>query len=135
MNLAQKLGATEEGKHLEIEFFVPDKDRQGEVVADWQDWCDRHRDLATRIGDGSTASPTAFEGTYLTRSGETIFENTYRVYTHFHPAKLYEHYSDLEGLLYGFLEMANQECVVFRLYDGSINGLFTIYRDVLGPGH
>jgi hypothetical protein len=63
LDLGKELGATEEPSSQRLTLYVPNKDRNGELIADHEKWCKETQELLTAIGGGATAFPPV-DGTW-----------------------------------------------------------------------
>jgi hypothetical protein len=63
LNLGKELGASEEPVAQRLTLYIPNKDRQDQVVADHNAWVTEAQELLTRIGKGATAFPPV-DGTW-----------------------------------------------------------------------
>jgi hypothetical protein len=115
-DLREELGATEEPSAQRLTLYVPDKDREGELIADHAGWCRKAQQLLTEIGGGATAFPPV-DGTWRKPDGGDLWEQTRIIYTYINPDRLAANMSRLRAFLHRFGRDTNQGQVVFE-FDG-----------------
>lgn len=57
LDIARELGATEVTSEQRLTLYIPNKDRDGNVLADHADWVREAQEILTDIGNGATAYP------------------------------------------------------------------------------
>jgi hypothetical protein len=115
-HLGKELGATEEPSAQRLTLYIPNKDRDGALIADHEGWCKRAQELLTEIGGGATAFPSV-DGTWRKPDGGDLWEQTKIVFTYIDPDKLAANTTQLRALLHRFGRETNQGKVVFE-FDG-----------------
>lgn len=117
LDLGQELGATENPSSQRLTLYIPNKDRNGELVKDHQYWCEEAQRLLTDIGGGATAFPPV-DGTWRKPDGTDLWEQTRIIYTYADPDKMVANMRSLRDFLHCFGRETNQGEVVFE-FDGS----------------
>jgi hypothetical protein len=112
-NLGKELGATEEPSAQRLTLYIPNKDREGGLIADHAKWASEAQELLTDIGDGATAFPPV-DGTWRKPDGSNLWEQTKIVYTYIDPDKLAANMPRLRNFLHRFGRETNQGKVVFE---------------------
>ncbi len=79
LDLGVELGATEAASTQRLSLYVPNKDRNGRKVLNYERWVTEARTLLSLIGRGATALPPA-DGTWENDKGTLIWEQTRIVY-------------------------------------------------------
>jgi hypothetical protein len=118
LDLGNALGATDEPFGQRLTLYVPNKDREGNGVANHAEWCKLAQELLTAIGDGATAFPPV-DGTWRKPDGTDLWEQTKIIYTYVDPEKLVANVRRLREFLHRFGRETNQGRVVFE-FDGKL---------------
>jgi hypothetical protein len=118
LDLGKELGATEEPSAQRLTLYIPNKDRNGELIGDHDGWSREAQELLTAIGDGATAFPPV-DGTWRKPDGTDLWEQTRIIYTYVDPDKLDANLSRLREFLHRFGRKTNQGRVVFE-FDGKL---------------
>jgi hypothetical protein len=113
-NLGKELGATEEPLGQRLTLYIPNKDRDGNLVIDHAKWAKEAHELLTEIGNGATAFPPV-EGTWRKPDGTDLWEQTKMIYVYVDPDKFAENLQRLRIFLHRFGRETNQGKVVFEL--------------------
>jgi hypothetical protein len=79
MDLAKEFGAEEGFSTQKLCLYIPNKDKDGTEVLDYEHWVNEAREILSRIGGGATALPPA-DGTWEKENGEILWEQTRLVY-------------------------------------------------------
>lgn len=116
LNLGKELGAREEPSVQRLTLYIPNKDRVGELINQYEKWTNEAQELLTEIGGGATAFPPV-EGTWRKPDGSNLWEQTKIIYTYIHPDKLKANLLRLRTFLHRFGRETNQGEVVFE-FDG-----------------
>ena len=115
-DLGKELGSNEEYSSQRLTLFLPNKDKNGVVLADMEKWVNESRELLSRIGGGSTAYPPA-DGNWVNEKGEILWEQTRIVFCYVYPDKLVEHATRLRDFLHRFGRETHQGEVVVEFDD------------------
>lgn len=116
LNLGKELGATEEPSAQRLTLYIPNKDRDGELVKDHERWTKEAQEILTEIGSGATAFPPV-DGTWRKPDGSDLWELTKIIYAYIDPDKLAANMKRLRTFLHRFGRETNQGQVVFE-FDG-----------------
>ncbi len=116
INLGKELGATEEPAAQRLTLYIPNKDRQDQVIAEHDKWVKEAQELLTAIGRGATAFPPV-DGTWEKPDGSVLWENTRIIYTFIDPDRLAANLTRLREFLHRFGRDTNQGEVKFE-FDG-----------------
>ncbi len=111
MDLAAELGAIEESSTQRLTLYVPNKDRNGRKVKNYERWVKEARALLSLIGGGATALPPA-DGTWANEAGTLIWEQTRIVYCFVFAEQLEARIKDLREFVHRFGRETNQGEVV-----------------------
>ena len=57
LDFGMALGATDESSGQRLTLYIPNMDKEGNVLADHSVWCKQAQELLTEIGKGATAFP------------------------------------------------------------------------------
>ena len=71
MDIAKELGAVEAVWTQKLSLYVPDKDKDGAEIPDYERWVKAAREVLSRIGRGSMALPPG-DGTWEKEAGEIL---------------------------------------------------------------
>jgi hypothetical protein len=115
-DLVKELGAEEEPLGERLTLYIPDKDCNGDVVANHQKWVREGQELLTDIGDGATCFPPV-TGTLRKPDGEDLWEQTTMIYSFIDPVKFRANMARLRNFLHRFGRETKQGKVVFELSD------------------
>ena len=116
MDIAKELGAEEGAWTQKLSLYMPDKDKDGAQVADYQKWVQEAREVLSWIGRGSTALPPG-DGTWEKESGDILWEKTTLVYCFVDPDRFEANITNLRTFLHRFGRETNQGEVVVE-FDG-----------------
>ena len=116
VDLGKELGATEAPFAQRLTLYIPNKDRDGELVKDHDGWTRQAQQLLNDIGGGSTAFPPV-DGTWRKPDGSDLWEQTRIIYSYVDPDKLVAYLQRLRAFLHRFGRETNQGEVVFE-FDG-----------------
>jgi hypothetical protein len=112
LDLVTELGAFEGTSTQRLTLYIPNMDRDGQVVVDQEQWVGKARELLTAIGRGATALPPA-DGNWLNEeTGTVIWEQTRIVYCFIVPDRFRARIKDLRTFLHRFGRETNQGEVV-----------------------
>lgn len=75
MDLAKEFGAEEAFSTQKLCLYIPDKDKDGVKVHNYENWVKEAREILGHIGGGATALPPA-DGTWEKENGEILWEQT-----------------------------------------------------------
>ena len=115
--LARVLGALEEPSIQQLTLYIPNKDKNGRQIKNFERWVQEAQRILALIGGGSTALPPA-DGTWLNpENDEIILEKTKIIYTYVYPDKFEENIGSLREFLHKFGRETNQGEVVLE-FDG-----------------
>ena len=112
-DLGKELGATEEPSAQRLTLYVPNKDREGNLISDHEAWCTEAQKLLTEIGGGATAFPPV-DGTWRKPDGSDLWEQTKIIYTYIDPDRMAANISRLREFLHRFGLKTEQGKVVFE---------------------
>jgi len=115
-DLGKELGATDEPSSQRLTLYIPNKDRNGQLIADHEGWCKEAQELLTAIGHGATAFPPV-DGTWRKPDGSDLWEQTKIIYTYIDPDKMAAYMPRLRQFLHRFGRESNQGKVVFEFDD------------------
>ena len=115
LDLGKALGATDEPSGQRLTLYIPNKDKNGNAIANHADWCKHAQELLTAIGDGATAFPPV-DGTWRKPDGTDLWEQTKIIYTYIDPEKLVPNLQRLREFLHRFGRETNQGRVVFEFH-------------------
>ena len=113
LDLVQQLGANEEPFGQRLTLYIPNKDRNGNVLPDHEKWTKEAQELLTEIGDGATSFPPV-DGTWRKPDGTDLWEQTKMIYAYIDPDKLAANKGRLRSFLHRFGCKTNQGKVVFE---------------------
>src|SRR6478736_4310923 len=116
MDLAKELRAEEGFSTQKLCLYIPDRDKDGGEVADYERWVREARELLSRIGGGATALPAA-DGTWEKETGDILWEHTRLVYCFVDPDRFEANVKDLRNFLHRFGRETKQGEVVAE-FDG-----------------
>lgn len=116
MDIAKELGAEEGFSTQKLSLYLPNKDRDGALVPDQEQWVHESRAILSRFGGGSTALPPA-DGTWERESGDILWEQTRLVYCFVDPDRFESTINILRKFLHRFGRDTNQGEVVVE-FDG-----------------
>lgn len=116
MDLAKELGAVEEFSTQKLCLYIPDQDKDGGAVRDYERWVTEAREILSRIGGGTTALPPA-DGTWEKENGEILWEHTRLVYCFVDPDRFQANLQHLRSFLHRFGRETTQGEVVAE-FDG-----------------
>jgi hypothetical protein len=116
IDLGNELGAREAPFAQRLALYIPDRDCDGEPIADHEQWTTEAQELLTDIGGGASAFPPV-DGTWRKPDGDDIWEQTKIIYTYADPDKLSANLSKLRSFLHRFGRETNQGVVVVE-FDG-----------------
>lgn len=115
--LARVLGALEEPSIQQLTLYIPNKDKNGKQIKNFERWVQEAERILARIGGGATALPPA-DGTWLNpESGDIVHEKTKIICTYVYPDKFEENIGSLREFLHRFGRETNQGEVVIE-FDG-----------------
>jgi hypothetical protein len=112
-DLRQQLGATEQPSPQRLTLYIPNKDRDGVLLTNHEQWAREAQELLTEIGDGATAFPPV-DGTWRKPDGSYLWEQTKIIYTYIDPDKFAAKLPQLRSFLHRFGRETNQGVVVFE---------------------
>ena len=113
-DLVKELGAEEAPAGDRLTLYVPNKDRNGDVIANHQKWLTEGQELLTDIGGGASCFPP-ITGTWRKPDGEILWEETTMIYSFLDPDKFRANLQRLRSFLHRFGRETNQGQVVFEL--------------------
>ena len=116
LDLGDELGATAPPSAQRLSLYVPNKDCDGQVIAEYEAWCTEAQELLTAIGGGATAFPPV-DGTWKRPDGSVLWERTTIMYTYVDAEKLTEKIGQLREFLHRFGRETNQGEVIVE-FDG-----------------
>jgi hypothetical protein len=116
MDLANEFGAEEEFSTQKLCLYIPNKDKDGGEVRDYERWVKEAREILSRIGGGTTALPPA-DGTWEKENGEILWEQTRLVYCFVDPDRFEVNITNLRSFLHRFGRETSQGEVVVE-FDG-----------------
>lgn len=116
MDLAKELGAEEAFSTQKLCLYVPDKDKDGHDVPDYERWVKDAQEILSQIGRGTTALPPA-DGTWEMENGEILWERTRLVYCFIEADRFEANVESLRIFLHRFGRETNQGEVVAE-FDG-----------------
>jgi hypothetical protein len=116
VDLGKELGATSQPSPQRLTFYIPNKDRDGNLIEGHENWCKEPHELLTAIGDGATAFPPV-DGTWRKPDGTDLWEQTRIIYTYIDPEKMAANLMRLREFLHRFGRETKQGRVVFE-FDG-----------------
>jgi hypothetical protein len=123
MDLAKEFGADEAFSTQKLCLYLPDKDKDGGDVRDYDWWVKEAREILTRIGGGTTALPPA-DGTWEKENGEILWEQTRLVYCFVDADRFEANVKNLRDFLHRFGKATNQGEVVAE-FDGQFYRITT----------
>src|SRR4051812_15705661 len=129
MVLAAELGAEEGFSTQRLCLYIPDRDKEGGEVRDYERWVMEAREILSRIGGGATALPPA-DGTWEKEGGAILWERTRLVYCFVDPDRFEANIPNLRSFLHRFGRDTNQGEVVAE-FDGRFYRMRT-YDDPTG---
>src|SRR5437868_3463299 len=86
-DVSKELAATVDPAAQRLTLYIPNKDRDGKLIAKYKKWVEEAQELLTAIGKGATAFPPV-DGTWEMPDGTTLWESTTMVYTFVDPDRL-----------------------------------------------
>ena len=116
MDLARELGAEEGFSTQKLCLYIPDRDKDGGEVRDYERWVNEGREILSRIGGGATALPPA-DGTWEKANGDILWEQTRLVYCFVDADRFEANIKTLRAFLHRFGSETNQGEVVVE-FDG-----------------
>ena len=116
MDLAKEFGAEEACSTQKLCLYIPNKDKDGGDVLDYERWVKEAREILSRIGGGTTALPPA-DGTWEKENGEILWEQTRLVYCFVDPDRFEANIKNLRSFLHRFGRETSQGEVVVE-FDG-----------------
>ncbi len=116
MDLAQELGTVEGFSTQKLCLYLPNKNKHGDVIHDYERWVNEAREILSRIGGGATALPPA-DGTWEMENGEILWELTRLVYCFIDADRFEASIKVLRSYLHRFGRETNQGEVVVE-FDG-----------------
>jgi hypothetical protein len=117
MDLGKELGAEEEFTTTQrLCLYIPNKDKDGGDVPDYERWVKEAREILSRIGGGTTALPPA-DGTWEKANGEILWEQTRLVSCFVYADRFEANLKNLRTFLHRFGRETNQGEVVVE-FDG-----------------
>lgn len=118
LDFGRELGATDAPSGQRLTLYVPNKDKDGELVPNHPDWCKEAQELLTEIGTGATAFPPV-DGTWRKPDGTDLWEQTKMIYTYVDADKLAANMGRLREFLHRFGRETKQGQVVVE-FDGKL---------------
>ena len=116
IELGKEIGATEQTSTQRLTLYLPNKDKNDQVVENFPRWLTEARVLLGEIGGGSTAFPPA-DGTWINDEAQVVWEETRIVYCFIRPELLIGKVKSLRELLHRFGRETNQGEVIVE-FDG-----------------
>ncbi|MBM4071101.1 MAG: hypothetical protein FJ271_19465 [Planctomycetes bacterium] len=116
MDLAKELGADEGFSTQRLCLYIPNRDKDGSEIRDYEQWVTDEREMLTRIGGGTTTLPPA-DGTWEKPNGETLWEQTRLVYCFIFADRFEANIKSLRNFLHRFGRETNQGEVAVE-FDG-----------------
>lgn len=116
IDLGAELGSVDESSTQRLTLYIPNKDKNGQVLKDHDRWVKEARELLSHIGGGATALPPA-DGTWVDEQGKLLWEQTKIVYCYILPAEFRARIKDLRDFAHRFGRETNQGEVVVE-FDG-----------------
>ena len=116
MDIDKALGAEELPSSQRLCVYIPNKDKNGSDIRDYERWVNGAREILTRIGGGATALPPA-DGTWERANGDMLWEQTRLVYCFVDPERFEATVNELRAFLHRFGRETNQGEVVVE-FDG-----------------
>ena len=125
--LAERFGSIKDPSVQQLTLYIPNKDRNGEIVKGLRKWSKKAQKVLTVIGGGSTTMPPA-DGTWLDpekkiksidglKDKDIVWEKTVLVCTYINPDEFEKNIDILRKFLHEFGKQTNQGEVVFE-FDG-----------------
>lgn len=122
-NLQALLRASAAASVQKLSIYIPNKDKNNQVVHKSEDWIDAAVELLTDINGGSTRMPLA-RGTWLRRGGHVIKEDTTVVYSYIEdPDEFERRIKEITAFLHRFGKATNQDSVMVE-FSGGDDGYF-----------
>lgn len=116
MNLGEELGANAGISVQCLTLYIPDRDKDGNQLADQRRWVLQGANLLAGIGGGVTIMPPV-EGGWLDDSGVIIWEKPVLIYTFIEPARFRKSLPELRAFLHMLGRETRQGEVAFE-FDG-----------------
>ena len=114
--LGKEIGAEEQTSTQRLTLYLPNKDKNDQIVGDIARWLKEARALLSEIGGGSTAFPPA-DGTWMNDEAQLVWEETRIVYCFIRPQLFIAKLQALREFLHRFGRETNQGEVVVE-FDG-----------------
>lgn len=114
VDLGAALGAEGASSTQRLVLYIPNKDKDGKVLEDHDQWVKQARELLSLIGGGSTTFPPA-DGTWIDEKGEILWEQTRMVFCFIFPDQFRARLDSLREFLHRFGRETNQGEVVVEL--------------------
>jgi hypothetical protein len=117
MDIGTELGAAGVTSTQRLTLYIPNQDKDGQLLSDQEQWVREARQLLTAIGRGATALPPA-DGNWLDEAtGKELWEQTRIMYCFILPDRFRAHMKDLRAFLHRFGRDTNQGEVVVEFDD------------------
>lgn len=126
LSFEKSLGADKEPLSQQLVLYIPNKDRQGRIIKNFNFWVKEARKILTMIGGGATAMPSA-DGSWIDpktiddmaklQYNDIVWEKTTLIYAYIDPDKFEKYLPELRNFLHKFGRETNQGEVVFE-FDG-----------------
>jgi hypothetical protein len=129
LDIGEELGADDGYSSQRLTVFIPNKDKDGVVLADVEQWVNEARELLSEIGGDATTYPPA-DGNWLDEKGENLWEQTRIVYCYIYPDRFHANLNRLRNFLHCFGSATNQGEVVIE-FD---NRFWRIRKYAQNPG-
>jgi hypothetical protein len=113
LDIGEELGADGGYSSQRLTIFIPNKDKDGVVLANVDQWVHEARELLSQIGGGATTYPPA-DGNWLDENGENLWEQTRIVYFYIYPDRFHANLHRLRNFLHRFGSETNQGEVVIE---------------------
>lgn len=124
----KSLGAEKEPLSQQLILYIPNKDKQGRTIKNFDYWVKDARKILTMIGGGATTMPPA-DGSWIDpvknidditklHYSDIVWEKTTLIYVYIDPDRFEKYLPELRKFLHKFGRETNQGEVVFE-FDGA----------------
>src|SRR5260370_14628417 len=117
MDVGSELGAVGVSFTQRLTLYIPNQDKDGQILSNQEQWVREARQLLTAIGGGATSLPPA-DGNWLNEAtGTVLWEQTRIVYCFILPDRFRAQIKELRSFLHRFGRETNQGEVVVEFDD------------------
>lgn len=113
VDLGERLGAQERSSAQSFVIYLPDRDKDGNPIANHRDWIEEALALLSEINGGATATAPV-EGAWENDAGVRIREQTVLVYSFVKAGAFIENLDRIRDLLHRFGRETGQGEVAFE---------------------